>query len=68
MGNSAVKKSTTRILMLDSESTRVEGKAGHYLAGREYDLPDKIARAWILKRIAAPAPAEIPKPKKMKGG
>lgn len=43
-----------RIKMLDSESTRVEGKAGHYIAGREYDLPEKIARAWILKRIAEP--------------
>lgn len=43
-----------RIKMLDSESTRVEGKAGHYIAGREYDLPDKIALAWIDKRIAEP--------------
>lgn len=41
-----------RIKMLDSESTKVEGKAGHYIAGREYDLPDKIALAWIDKRIA----------------
>ena len=41
-----------RIKMLDSESTRVEGKAGHYIAGHEYDLPDKIARAWIDKKIA----------------
>ena len=57
-----------RIKMLDSEGTRVEGKAGHYLAGQEYELPDKIARAWILKRIAELAPAEISKPKKMKGG
>ena len=41
-----------RIRMLDSESTFVEGKAGHYIGGREYDLPDEIARAWIDKRIA----------------
>ena len=41
-----------RIKMLDSESTRVEGRAFHFLAGREYDLPDNIARAWITKRIA----------------
>ena len=44
-----------RIKMLDSESTKVEGKAGHYLAGREYDLPDNIAQAWITKRIAVKA-------------
>ena len=56
-----------QIRMLDSESTRVEGKAGHYLAGHTYDLPDKIARAWILKRIAEPAPAETSKPNKVKG-
>lgn len=43
-----------RIKMLDSESTRVEGKAGHYIAGQEYDLPDDVARAWIDKRIAEP--------------
>lgn len=41
-----------RIRMLNSESTFVEGKAGHYIGGREYDLPDEIARAWIDKRIA----------------
>ena len=46
-----------RIKMLHSESTRVEGRAGHYIGGREYDLPDKIARAWIDKRIAEPVAA-----------
>ncbi len=46
-----------RIRMLNSESTRVEGKAGHYSGGREYDLPDEIARAWIDKRIAEPVAA-----------
>lgn len=55
-----------RIKMLDSESTRVEGrKAFHYLAGREYDLPDKTARAWIDKRIAEKV---RPKPKQEKKG
>ena len=47
-----------RIMMLDSESTKVEGKAGHYMAGRVYDLPDKIAQAWITKRIAEPVRSE----------
>lgn len=41
-----------RIKMLDSEGTHVEGKAGFYRAGLEYDLPDDVARAWIDKRIA----------------
>lgn len=43
-----------KIRMLDSESTRVEGVAFHYLCGREYDLPEKIARVWITKRLAEP--------------
>ena len=47
-----------RIKMLSSESTRIEGKAGHYMGGREYDLPDKIALAWIDKRIAEPVAAK----------
>lgn len=52
-----------RIKMLDSESTRVEGrKAFHFLAGQEYDLPDHIATAWITKRLAVAVPT--PKPKK----
>lgn len=57
-----------RIKMLDSESTRVEGgRAFHFLAGHEYDLPDKTARAWIDKRIAEPVSAPKHKPK-TKGG
>lgn len=57
-----------RIKMLDSESTRVEGKAGHYYKGREYDLPDKIALAWVDKRIAEHVTASAKTtPKKVKG-
>ena len=55
-----------RIKMLDSEGTRVEGKAGHYLAGQEYELPDKIALAWIDKRIAELVREKVTT-KKMKG-
>lgn len=51
------KERTMRIKMLDSESTYVEGKAGHYRAHQEYDLPDEVARAWIEKRIAEPVAA-----------
>lgn len=47
-----------RVKMLDSEGTRVEGKAGHYRAGKEYDLPDDVALAWIEKRIAEPVAAK----------
>ena len=56
-----------KIRMLDSESTRVEGVASHYLCGREYDLPEKIARAWITKRLAEPVTAESSKKPKQKG-
>ena len=51
-----------RIKMLDSESTKVEGRAFHFLAHREYDLPDHIAEAWITKRLAVAV--LTPKPKK----
>ena len=57
-----------KIKMLDSESTHVQGKAGHYYGGREYDLPDNVARAWIEKRIAELV--VVPRtttPKKVKG-
>lgn len=50
-----------RIKMLDSESTRVGGKAFHFLCGREYDLPDDIAEAWVTKRIAE----KVVKPRKI---
>ncbi len=57
-----------RIRMLHSESTRVEGKAGHYIGGREYDLPDEIARAWIDKRIAETVTAPKRTTKRVRGG
>ncbi len=57
-----------RIKMLDSESTRIKGgRAFHFLAHHEYDLPDDIARAWIVKRIAEPVSAKKPT-KQTKGG
>lgn len=56
-----------RIRMLDSEGTRVEGKAGHYRKGLEYELPDDIAKAWIEKRIAELAPAIKRTTKQVKG-
>ena len=55
---------TTRVRMLDSEGTRVEGKAGHYRKGLEYDLPDAVAEAWIDKRIAEPVAAKTRTKKK----
>lgn len=55
-----------RIRMLDSEGTRVEGKAGHYRKGLEYDLPDDIAKAWIEKRIAESVTAKT-QTKEVKG-
>ena len=55
-----------RIKMLDSESTKVEGRAFHFLAGQEYDLPDHIAEAWITKRIAEKA-TKRPTTKQVKG-
>lgn len=56
-----------RIRMLDSEGTHVNGKAGFYRAGQEYDLPDHVARAWIEKRIAEPVVATKQTTKQVKG-
>jgi hypothetical protein len=41
-----------RVKMLDSESDAHTGVMVHYLAGSEYDVPDRIARSWTSKGIA----------------
>lgn len=43
---------SVKVRMLDSETDRHTGAAVHYRAGQTYDVPQRIADAWLRIGLA----------------
>lgn len=41
-----------KLRMLDSESTRIDGKAHHFIKGQEYEIPNALGEVWVQQGLA----------------